>query len=63
MLAKKDYDDFEFYHSISDLMLHFGFCYNILTKSEKKEIFEMEFTYDNLKKKLEILYNNYLMYL
>ena len=49
-------------------MMIFGFYVQspilcILTKSEKKEIFEMEFTYDNLKKKLEILYNNYLMYL
>ena len=61
MLAKKDYDDFWFYEAISDFMFRLGLSYDILTKSEKKEIFEMDFTYDNWKKKSEILYNNYLM--
>ena len=61
MLAKKDYDDFWFYDAISDFMFRLGLSYDILTKSEKKEIFEMDFTYDNWKKKSEILYNNYLM--
>ena len=61
MITKKDYDDFMFDDSISDFMLRLGLSYNILTKSEKKEIFEMEFTYDNWKNKSEILYNNYLM--
>ena len=61
MLVKKDYDDFWFYDAISDFMFRLGLSYDILTKSEKKEIFEMDFTYDNWKKKSEILYNNYLM--
>ena len=52
MLAKKDYDDFWFYEAISDFMFRLGLSYDILTKSEKKEIFEMDFTYDNWKKKI-----------
>ena len=61
MIAKKNYDDFNFDAGISGFMLRLGLSYKILTKSEKKEILEMEFTYDNWKKKSEILYNNYLM--
>ena len=61
MIAKKNYDHSNFDFSISDFMLRLGLSYKILTKSEKKEILEMEFTYDNWKKKSEILYNNYLM--
>ena len=61
MIAKKNYDDFNFEYGISDFMFHLGLSYRILTKSEKKEIFEMEFTFDNWKNKSKILYNNYLM--
>ena len=61
MIAKKNYDDFNFDAGISGFMLRLGLSYKILTKSEKKEIFEMEFTYDNWKNKSKILYNNYLM--
>ena len=61
MIAKKNYDDFYFDDAISAFMFRLGLSYKILTKSEKKEIFEMEFTYDNWKSKSEILYNNYLM--
>ena len=61
MIAKKNYDDFNFEDSIAAFMFRLGLSYRILTKSEKKEILEMEFTYDNWKKKSEILYNNYLM--
>ena len=61
MIAKKNYDDFYFDDAISAFMFRLGLSYKILTKSEKKEIFEMEFTYDNWKNKSEILYNNYLM--
>ena len=61
MIAKKNYDDFNFDFSITDFMQLLGLSYKILTKSEKKEIFGMEFTYDNWKNKSKILYNNYLM--
>ena len=47
--------------SITNFMELLGLSYKILTKSEKKEIFDMEFTYGIWKKKSEILYNNYLM--
>ena len=58
MIAKKNYDHSNFDFSISDFMLRLGLSYKILTKSEKKEIFEMEFTYDNWKNKSEILYSS-----
>ena len=61
MIAKKNYDNSNFDFSIRDFMVHLGLSYKILTKSEKKEILEMEFTYDNWKNKSKILYNNYLM--
>ena len=61
MIAKKNYDDFNFDAGFAGFMLRLGLSYKILTKSEKKEIFEMEFTYDNWKNKSKILYNNYLM--
>jgi len=61
MLAKKNYDNFWLDDSLIDFMLHLGLSYEILTKDEKIEIYEMEFTYDNWKNKSDILYNNYLM--
>ena len=61
IIAKKCYDGFWFDEALIDFMLDLGLSYEILTKKEKKEIYEMEFTYDNWKKKSEILYNNYLM--
>ena len=41
------------------LMLHMGLSYDILTRKEKEEIKEMEFTYKNWEKKSEELYNDY----
>ena len=61
IIAKNDYDGVIFDLAFADFMLRLGLSYKLLTKNEKKEIFEMEFTYDNWKKKTEILFNNYLM--
>ena len=36
MIAKKNYDDFNFDDGISGFMLRLGLSYKILTKSEKK---------------------------
>ena len=41
-------------------MLQMGLSYGFLTKKEKEEIKEMEFTYENWEKKSEELYNDYL---
>ena len=61
IIAKKEYDGFWLDGAFTTFMLRLGLSYKILTKNEKKEIYEMEFTYDNWKQKSEILYNNYLM--
>ena len=40
IIAKKNYDHFNFDFSIADFMLRLGLSYKILTKSEKKKYLE-----------------------
>ena len=56
---KKNFDSLS-YEFIRLFICHMGISYDLLSKKEKEDIFEMEFTYENWKNKSEELYNNYL---
>ena len=45
---------------LSSFMAHMGLSYYNLTKQEKKEILEMEFTFENWKNKTITMSNNYI---
>ena len=41
-------------------MARFGLSYKVLTKKEKEEVIDMDFTFENWREKSEELYNNYV---
>ena len=58
ILKNPKYDECE---PLNVFMMHMGLSYDILSKKEKEEIKEMEFTFKNWEKKSEELYNDYLI--
>ena len=57
---RSSYYNYLIKESLNTFLAHMGLSYDVLTKKEKEEIKDMEFTFENWENKSKILYNNYL---
>ena len=60
ILRKKYSSIFFISDYLDDFIARFGLSYKVLTKKEKEEVIDMDFTFENWSKKSEELYNNYV---